>query len=156
MQRETAIRLNQTLQNLRSAEESFRYNMEHQIMNGYPIRIMDECNKELNNAVHLGLPDAAEFPDLFAYFEVKHAKAQKELEIKRKQQEFEESKEGKKQKALQNIEKIQKEIKECTVQETKIERDMEWCRKRAEELKEKIGLLYQELTQAQISFIELW
>lgn len=153
MQREAALRLNQTLENLRSAEASFRYNMEHQIMNGYPIRIMDECKEELNNAVHLGLPDAAEFPDLFAYFEVKHAKAQKELEKKRKQQEFEESKEGKRQKALQNIEKIQKEIKECTIQETKIERDMEWCRRRAEELKEKSRQLYQELTQAQINFM---
>lgn len=152
MQRETALKLNQVLENLRSAEVSFRYNMENHIMNGYPIRIMDECTAKLNDTMHLGLPDAAEFPELYSYLEVKHAKAQKELEKKRKQQEFEESREGKRLRAKEKIDEIQKEIKQCTVLESLNESDLAKCKKRAEELKERSRWLYQELTQAQINF----
>lgn len=152
MQHETAMSLNTVLDELRSAEHQFKYNMENQIMNGYPIRIMDECKEKLNNAVHLGLPDAKEFPELHAYLEEKYAKIQKDLERKRKIQEFNESTEGKRQKALQHIEDIQKTIKECTVAETVNEREIVQREKKREELKEKSRQLYQQLTQAQINF----
>lgn len=140
------------LDELRSAEASFRYNMEHQIMNGYPIRIMDECQAKLRDAALLELPDAEQFPELHAYLSKIHDKRAEERERVRKLKEYQESPEGKKEKAMKDLEKIQEEIKRCAQEETHYKKQGELYMKKAEECQARSKLLYQQLTEAHIKF----
>ena len=96
MSTEKADLLTQTLYELNDATISFRFNMEHQIMNGAPLRKMDTCKSTLLRAAEsFDLPDPGTHNELYQY--LKPVQEQIDEENLKKEQEtaYKNSVEGK-------------------------------------------------------------
>lgn len=124
MDRNLADFLTKTLDELESADEQFRFNQENQIMNGYPIRIMDECKQKLEGCLAHALPDAATHPKLHAYMSGLRAAAEAKAEQQRKRDEHLQSPEGRREQRLKQIQVLQNAL--CG-----FERDHQTCQTEA-------------------------
>lgn len=152
---ETADQLSLVLDQLESAESNFQYNLKNQIMDGRPIRIMDECKIKLQEAQSLGLPDASKYPKLHGYLaKLQTERLQKEEAIK-KHEEFMQSKDGLKIKAMAEISKLQCEIQTCLREQLKCDNEARKYKEMAQDAKNKADLLYQKLTGAHIALTQL-
>ena len=152
---QVADELSQVFDRLESAEQNFKYNLENQIMNGYPIRIMDECKKKLLEAQGLGLPDATKYPKLHGYLAKLQTERLERDEAIKKHEEFMQSKEGLKIKAMAEISKLQCEIQCCNREQFNCENEARKYDEKAKEAKNKAESLYQKLTGAHIALTQL-
>jgi hypothetical protein len=75
-------------------------------MNGYPIRIMDQCRDTLKALSDLPLPDAVAHPELHAYMAKMHAARDARAEEQRKREEYLRSPEGVREQRKQQIEEL--------------------------------------------------
>lgn len=67
LSKEQAMLFTETIVRLDAAKMQFEYCKENQIMNGHPIRVMEECKIKLQNLVHFKIPDVSEYPEIHDY-----------------------------------------------------------------------------------------
>jgi hypothetical protein len=106
MNNETANYYSEVLNSLADAEVQFKFNRDNMIMNGYPIRIMEECREKLKRLSELPLPDAAAHPKLHAHMVEVHAARDARAEEQRKRNEYLQSPEGRREQRKQQIEEL--------------------------------------------------
>lgn len=106
MNNETANYYSEVLKSLADAEVQFKFNRDNMIMNGYPIRIMEECREKLKRLSELPLPDAAAHPKLHAHMVEVHAARDARAEEQRKRNEYLQSPEGRREQRKQQIEEL--------------------------------------------------
>jgi len=106
MDNDTAKHYSSALRTLADAEVQFKFNQDNMIMNGYPIRIIDQCRDILKPLSDLPLPDAAAHPKLHAYMAKLHAARDARAEEQRKRNEYLLSPEGRREQRLKQIEEL--------------------------------------------------
>jgi chromosome segregation ATPase len=112
MDTETANYFNSVLNSLADAEVQFKFNQDNMIMNGYPIRIMDQCREKLKGLEDLPLPDAVAHPELHAYMARLHAARDARAEELRKRNEYLQSPEGRRVERQKQIEELRGSLRE--------------------------------------------
>lgn len=100
--KEQARFFTEVIAKLDCAKQQFDYCKENQIMNGHPIRVMEECKVKLQNLVRFKVPDVLEYPEIHQYMK----SVEPHLEKLKQQEEYEKSPEGQKSKKLKEIEHI--------------------------------------------------
>jgi len=140
MDTQTANHYSSALRTLADAEVQFKFNQDNMIMNGYPIRIMDQCRDILKPLSDLPLPDAVAHPELHAYMVRLHAARDARAEELRKRDEYLQSPEGRREQRKQQIEELKVSLRG-------FERDHMFCQTeaanyvtRAENAKRRIEL----------------
>ena len=112
MDKEVAIHYSSVLRTLADAEVQFKFNQDNMIMNGYPIRIMDQCRDTLKALSDLPLPDAVAHPELHAYMAKMHAARDARAEEQRKREEYLRSPEGRRVERQKQIEELRVSLRD--------------------------------------------
>jgi vancomycin resistance protein YoaR len=112
MNSETANYFSEVLESLADAEVQFKFNQDNMIMNGYPIRIIDQCREKLKRLEDLELPDAASHPKLHAYMARLHAARDARAEEQRKRNEYLQSPEGRRVERQKQIEELRGSLRD--------------------------------------------
>lgn len=137
------------LDSLQSAEEMFIYNRANQIMNGYPIRIMDECKRKLKEVLMFDPPDSNAYPKLYQYMiDIKALEEEKRIQLQQKE-DYKKSAEGIKEEQDREVSRL------CSLI-ISLEQKFQYSSKQAKsyeresiELLSKIGEAKQKLSQFQ-------
>lgn len=111
MDSETALYFSRVLSDLKDAEVQFKFNQDNTIMNGYPVRIMDECSQKLAGLAELKLPDAEAYPKLHAYMVELQAARDCKAEEQRKHNEYMQSPDGRREQRLKQIEELKTSLR---------------------------------------------
>lgn len=140
MNNQTANYYSEVLNSLADAEVQFKFNRDNLIMNGHPIRIMDQCREKLAGLLEHQLPDAVAYPKLHAYMVELQAARDANAEEQRKHNEYMQSPEGRREQRLKQIEELEVSLRG-------FERDHAFCQTeaanyitRAENAKKRIEL----------------
>lgn len=112
MDNDTANHYSSALRTLADAEVQFKFNQDNMIMNGYPIRIIDQCRDILKPLSDLPLPDAAAHPELHAYMAKLHAARDARAEEQRKRNEYLLSPEGRRVERQKQIEELNASLRD--------------------------------------------
>ena len=112
MDKEVAKHYSSVLRTLADAEVQFKFNQDNMIMNGYPIRIMDQCRDTLKALSDLPLPDAVAYPELHAYMAKMHAARDARAEEQRKREEYLRSPEGRRVERQKQIEELRVSLRD--------------------------------------------
>jgi len=150
MTSDKAQELNNVLSEMRKFERQYNYCLSEGRMNGYPIRMMDECKKQLQNSVHFGLPDPAAFPELHAYMQPLYTAWLAAAEAQRQKEELEKSPLAKTRAAMLLL---QRNIAESEQRKRDYEAEAERMSRKAAKEQELQQEMYQELTRLQISLM---
>lgn len=112
MDTQTANHYSSVLRTLADAEVQFKFNQDNMIMNGYPIRIMDQCRDILKALSDLPLPDVAAHPELHAYMARLYAARDARAEEQRKRDEYLQSPEGRRAERQKQIEELRGSLRD--------------------------------------------
>jgi len=130
-----AVNFSNVLNQLRTAENEYQYNRDKLIMDGRPVRVINECKSRLKNILDHPLPEKELYPELHAYMveqrEIADAKAMENRKIadakaeeERKLNEYMMSPEGMRKQR-------KKKIKELETSLRGFEREHEHCQSEA-------------------------
>jgi predicted nucleic acid-binding Zn-ribbon protein len=150
-----ADEFSKALISLEAAKEKFDYNLKNGIMDAMPVRIMDECKKKLSEADGKGLPDASKYPKLHGYLAKIEAERLEMNEMLKRHEDFMQSKDGLKMKAMAEIGQIQMDIQGCLREKVKFEEEARKYNEKAHDAKSKSDLLYEKLTRAHFALAQL-
>jgi len=141
MESNIADEFTSTLCSLQDAEHQFRIYSEHGIMNGYPIRIMKECNEKLKGILNYPMPDATVYPQLHEYMRKKQEIVDAKAEEERKLKEYMDSPEGMREQKEKRIEHLKtqsriclRKIEQYTMERDQLQNMIDITQKRTEEL----------------------
>ena len=150
MTSDKAQELNKVLSQMREFERQYHVCLQRGQMNGYPIRMMDECKQQLKNSVHFGLPDPAAFPELHAHMQPLYTAWLAAAEAQRQKEELEKSPLAITRAAMLLL---QRNIAESEQRKRDYEAEAERMSRKAAKEQELQQEMYQELTRLQISLM---